>query len=597
MLRQAARLAWVCCLSELQLHLEACISFIESAPLCEYGESERRIGEMTMENPLKQMNLRQKIGQIVCMRANAYKNKMEAMLGKGEIGAIGAGMFARDCTDVEEAVRVVNQYIAAAQMPLLLYMDAEEGITDYFNFGTSFPTLMALGATFSRELAYGMGRAIAEEAASIGFRLLGSPVLDVNTNPDNPIIGTRAFSDRTELAIQLGSEYVRGMQEAGVIPLGKHFPGHGDTHEDSHMALPSVDRSRTDLLQTDMKPFIALIQHGLMGIMTSHIVYATLLLPEEEKVPATLSKTIITDLLRTELNFNGIIVSDSLAMRGIKDRYGEEQCAVRAIRAGHDIILQDYGSDPEHTIAMILSAVQAGSIAERQIDESIGRIERVKKILNIGEGQILKMDEVKKVIDSEQHRTVARQIADQSVTILEKTALPFPRDIDSKILVVVTASEEEGTLLEDLQTSVKSKSAYFCHAIKFYSRNIDFMVIREDPAPEQIKKIEQSCSEYAYVIYAAFVRMVSYKEGSGTIPERQLKVIDYLNRTEAKVAFMIFGSPYFLRKLDRLQNCLCMYSDCIYSIDSGLKALFGQIRAQGKLPVTINETYTYGYGL
>lgn len=548
-----------------------------------------------IEKRLERLTLRQKIGQMVCARAYRYVDKMESMLSAGHIGSIGIGYFG--IRKLEEYVAAVNRFNERSQMPLTLLMDAEAGISDNFDFGTAFPTFMALGAAFSPELAYRVGHAVASEASAIGARLLGCPVLDLNTNPENPIIGTRAFSDRPELTIRLGIAYVKGMQEAGVVPLGKHFPGHGDTSEDSHMVLPRVDHNKAYLLEHELKPFIELIRHGMSGIMTAHIVYPALLAPGEEEAPATISRTVITGLLRQELNFNGIIVSDSLTMKAIKDHYGEKQSAILSVQAGHDIILQDYDGDPEYTVENIHAAVKSGLISERQIDDSVRRIWGVMERLNIPDKQILNLEDVRNALDSEQHRSIAREVADKSVTVLENRSLPFPANAASPMLVIATVSEEEGTFLKDLQTGIATKAPYFYSKIKQICSRAELLIIKEDPDPLQIAEVKRACSQYRHIIYANFVRIVSYKEGSGTIPPSQREVVNYLNEFGEEVAFMIFGNPYFLRKVEKLKNCLCMYGDCNYSIDSGVKVLFGALKARGRLPVAINEAYPYGYGL
>lgn len=555
------------------------------------------MAETVLENRLRQMTLRQKIGQLVCMRAYAYKDKLDVMLQEGVVGALGAVMFRRDCHSIEDAVRIVNGFYRNARLPLMLYMDAEEGITDFFDFGTSFPTLMALGATFSEELSYKMGYVIGVEAKSIGFAMVGNPVLDINTNPDNPIVGTRAFGDRPDLVVRLGAAYVKGMQEAGVLPLGKHFPGHGDTHEDSHVALPRIDHNKARIMEVEAKPYAELIRSGMEGIMTAHIVYASLLQPDEEPLPVTLSDTVITGFLRGELGFGGVIVSDSLAMKGIKDIYGEEQCAVLAIKAGHDIILQDYGSDPEITIETVRRAVEAGQLPERRIDEAVIRIWETKARLHIADHRMLRAEEIEQVVGSEEHLRVAREIADRSVTLLENTAMPFPAGVDAKLLIIATANEEEGTILEDLHTGVRSKAAFLYRAVKQYQAQAEILIIAENPDAEQIALVKALCPEYRYILYATFPRIVSYKQGSGSVPASQAEVIHYLNESGQQVAFLVFGNPYFLRNLPRLQNCLCMYGDCVHSIEAGLKVLFGRLKAQGKLPVAINERYSFGYGV
>jgi len=549
-------------------------------------------------NILNSMSLRQKVGQMVCVRSYNYRNKIADMLSGGLVSSLGAVVITQKGTkELEQVIRIINEYKQLSVLPLFLYMDAECGIRDMFDFGTAFPSLMALGATFSKKLAYKMGNIIGKEARAIGMTMVSNPVLDINNNPDNPIINTRAISDKADLVIELAAEYTRGMQNSGIIPNGKHFPGHGDTDTDSHMTIPVVSHDREYLMDTELKPFRELIGKGLLGIMTAHILYPSLLGAEEDGVPATMSRNIITNLLRNELNFKGLIVSDSLAMKGIKDFYGLEKSSVSAVKAGHDIILQDYNTDPEITIDAVVYAVESGEINVEQINDSVKRILKIRKQLGNFDNIPVDIKAVRQVVGSREHVAVAREIADKSVTLLESRDIPFMVKNNGKVLVIATKTEEEGSVAEDLHSNIVGKAGYLFEECNKYTDNMDFMVIDENPDKRETEKLIKISADYESVIFATFVRVISYKEGSGNIPEAQARLIGILNESVNKPVFIIFGSPYTLRRLPELRNCIVTYSDCEYSIDSALKILFGKMKATGKLPVEINKKYEYGYGL
>jgi beta-N-acetylhexosaminidase len=550
-----------------------------------------------VEHWMEHLTLEQKIGQMIVVRGHDFAQKARQMNEQGNLGAIGAVLFTtKGSRDLEDIVSWVNEFRVGATAPFLFYLDAENGLADTFNFGTSFPTLMALGATRSMKLAYQMGFSIAKEARAIGFGVVSNPTVDVNSNPDNPIINTRAISDRVELIVELASELVRGMQEAGVIPTAKHFPGHGDTHEDSHVSMPVVDRDKDYLMNVDLKPYRELIPKGLMGIMTAHILYPALLAPDEKKVPATLSKTIMTDLLRDEFGFRGLLISDSLTMRGIKTQFGIEQSAVMAVKAGHDIILQDYESDPEITFRALVHAVKTGEIELDQIDTSVRRILQVKEEFNLLNNCPINLEEAREIVHSQEHKAVAEEIADKSVTVLEAATLPFG---NRKTLLIATRGAEEGLEAEDLGYVVKGKSAYLCTQLSKYVTDLEMIVVQEQPTRDDFAIINQTLAgnRYSHVIYATFVRVLSYKEGSGTVPESQLELMNIIKKQHSDAALLIFGSPYIMRKMTPYPNCICAYGDCVYSINAVLKVLYGTIKATGKLPVTVNDKYQYGYGL
>jgi Beta-glucosidase-related glycosidases len=544
------------------------------------------------------MSLKQKVGQMICVRAYNYKETIDRMLSEGTIGALGAIVITQKGTrELDKVVNIINMYYKSSIMPLLLYLDAECGLTDMFDFGTSFPSAMALGATFSKELAYKMGNIIGTEARALGFTIICSPVLDINNNPDNPIINTRAISDQPGHIIDLAGEYIRGMQDAGIIPTGKHFPGHGDTSVDSHISIPVVEHDRTHLIDMELTPYKELIKKGMTGIMTAHILYPALLAEDEDRVPATLSKNIITNLLRNEFGFEGLIVSDSLAMKGIKDLYGLEKSAVMAAKAGHDIVLQDYNTDPEITYNALLCAVEKGEIEEEQIDRSVRRILELREHMGTLDCKLIDAKYARQIIGSKENISIAREIADKSLTILEAKDIPFRLSDNEKVLVIATKSEEEGQVTEDMHENIVGKATYLYDQCKKSHRNTEIYTINENPDEEEIEKLKKLSEEYDYIVYAAFIRVISYKEGSGTISQSQARLINFLNGLDKKTVFIIFGSPYAVMKLEKLNNCIITYSDCEYCIDAALKVLCDGMKAQGKLPVSINEKYVFGYGL
>lgn len=552
------------------------------------GSAAEQLGKLTLE---------QKIAQMIVVRGHDYLQKALDVNAAGRIGAVGAVLLTtKGSRKLEDIVAWVNRFRAEAAAPILFYLDAENGLADTFDFGTSFPTLMALGATRSRELAYRMGASIAREARAVGFGMVSNPTVDVNSNPDNPIIGTRAISDRVDLIVELASELIRGMQDSGVIPTAKHFPGHGDTEEDSHVSMPTVGRDKDYLLDVDLRPYRELIPQGLMGIMTAHILYPALLGPGEDPVPATLSKAIMTGLVREELGFEGLLVSDSLTMRGIKAQYGIERSAVMAVQAGHDIILQDYESDPEITFGALQEAVRAGDIPVARIDRSVSRILEIKEKLSLLDNVPIDVEAAGRIVGSAEHEAVAREIADRSVTVLESKSLPLT---NKRTLLVATRGAEEGMEAEDLGYVVKGKAGYLFERARAYADDLGTLVVNEYPTAEDVALVERELADdsYAQVVFATFVRVLSYKEGSGTVPESQLRLLEAIRERREDATLLLFGSPYAANSIFPFANCLCAYGDCIYSIDAALKVLYGEIEASGKLPVAVNDKYAYGYGL
>ncbi|CAI6018430.1 glycoside hydrolase family 3 protein [Cohnella sp. JJ-181] len=546
---------------------------------------------------LERLTLEQKIAQMIVVRGHDYLQKTLEMNAEDRVGAVGAVLLTtKGSRRLEDIVAWVNRFRAESGAPVLFYLDAENGLADTFDFGTSFPALMALGATRSPELAYRMGAAIAKEARAVGFGIVSNPTVDVNSNPDNPIINTRAISDRVDLIVELAAELIRGMQETGVIPTAKHFPGHGDTQEDSHVSMPVVARDKEYLMDMDLRPYKELIPQGLMGIMTAHILFPALLGPGEDPVPATLSKAIMTRLVREELGFEGLLVSDSLTMRGIKAQYGIERSAVMAVLAGHDIILQDYESDPEITFRALLDAVRRGDISMARIDLSVARILEAKERMGLLGSDPVDVIEAGRIVGSAAHEAVAREIAERSVTALEAQTLPLT---GKRTLLIATRGAEEGMEAEDLGYVIKGKASYLFERAGAYADDIRTLVVSEYPTSEDAALVIRELSDDSYeeVVFATFVRVLSYKEGSGTVPESQLRLLEAIRERREDATLLLFGSPYAAKSIVPFANCLCTYGDCVHSIDAALKVLYGEIQASGKLPVDVNGKYRFGYGL
>lgn len=551
------------------------------------------------EKWFQHMNLEQKIGQMICVRASKFEDSVRGSLSSGRIGTVGSVLLLHKFEQLNGLVDTVNEYLGQSQVPLLLFSDAERGLQHNLKVGTSFPSMMALGATGSSELAYRMGFVIGKEARAVGFGMLSNPVLDVNSNPDNPIISTRAISDRTDVVIELGAAYVEGLQEAGVIPNGKHFPGHGDTKVDSHVSMPIVERDLDHLMNVELRPFRELIKRGMMGIMTAHILYPALLAEGEALVPATLSRTMMTGLLREQFGFTGLIVSDSLTMKSIKEQYGIEKAAVMAVQAGNDIILQDYQSDPEITFYALLNAVRSGELRMELINTAVRRILDVKERFGLLNNKPIQLEQAEQLLGSDEHIELAKEIASRSITVLENVNLPIKPNAHSRVLVIATRSKEEGKEVADMGTRISGKASYLHRSCLRYGAKSDLLVIDELPDEQDFAALTEAIgsAEYDHVIYAAFVRVISYKEGSGMLPAGQLKMIERIRKDHPGLVLLVLGSPYILRKIERQRNCICTYDDCDYSIDAAVDVLFGAKKASGKLPVDVNENYSFGYGL
>jgi beta-N-acetylhexosaminidase len=324
------------------------------------------------------MTLREKIGQLfmIGFTGTEVTRELAGLLKEYHPG--GLILFRRNLEHAEQIIALTNevQRLAGA-LPLLISIDQEGGRVSRLPAGfTIFPPCARLGHCGSAELAYRAAAVTAAELRAVGINMNMAPVLDVDSNPQNPIIGDRAFGRAPEQVSVLGQATMAGLHAQGVVACGKHFPGHGDTHADSHLELPLVEAPLERLQKIELPPFQHAIRHGLASMMTAHVLYPAL----DADRPATLSPTIVTGLLRRQLGFTGLVLTDDLEMRAILDHYGIAEAAVQSVHAGADILL--ICKEPEREVAAmegVYAAVKDGTIPESRIEESVARIRQVKE--------------------------------------------------------------------------------------------------------------------------------------------------------------------------------------------------------------------------
>ncbi|MEX0594421.1 MAG: glycoside hydrolase family 3 protein, partial [Balneolaceae bacterium] len=397
-----------------------------------------------VEETLAGMNLQQKVGQMLSPRINSHYmssdsdafREMEQWIG--ELGLGGITFFAGD---VYALSTLVDEFQELSKIPLLVSADFERGIPMRIRRGTAFPEAMALGAANDPHLAYRMGLVTGLEGRSLGVHQNFAPLADVNNNPDNPVINIRSFGEDPERVGTLASAWMRGLHDGGMISTAKHFPGHGDTDLDSHYTLPSIPHDRERLEQVELPPFRELIDNGVLSVMTAHLAIPAL--TEQEGLPATLSRNILTDLLRKDLGFGGLVVTDALDMQGIDHFFDRSEAAVRAVKAGADIILLP--PDPVVALEAIVSAVRLGEISEERIDASVRRILATKEAVGLSEYQPSDARDIRRTVGIESHRKLALEIARQSITSVRDRHNLLPiTDREIRRPLLISLSDREG---------------------------------------------------------------------------------------------------------------------------------------------------------
>ncbi|HSM04764.1 MAG TPA: glycoside hydrolase family 3 protein, partial [Longimicrobiales bacterium] len=347
---------------------------------------------------------------------------------------------------------LANELQARARIPLLVASDLEDGgpgmrLSHTYALpglapqggGTAFPPTMAVGATGSEALAFEYGRVTGREARAVGVHLNFAPVLDVNSNPENPVIGTRAFGGDPETVARLGTAFIRGLRAGGALATAKHFPGHGDTRTDSHETLPVVQGDRNALARRELVPFRAAVEAGVDAIMTAHVALPDVLGPEAP--PATLSPEILTDLLRRDMAFDGLVVTDALQMAAVADRYGDGDAAVRAMEAGTDILLMP--GDVTVALDAIEDAVARGRLTETRIRASTHRVLTAKARVGLHRERFVDLEAVDDVVGSGSHLAMADSLARAGLVLLRDPVGIFeglPGD-SLRVLSITVASE------------------------------------------------------------------------------------------------------------------------------------------------------------
>jgi beta-glucosidase-like glycosyl hydrolase/CubicO group peptidase (beta-lactamase class C family) len=476
-----------------------------------------------------------------------------------------------------------NQLQAKAKLPLLIGADFERGAGMRLDEGTSFPTAMALAAGGKTEDAYTMGKITALEARAVGIQWIYAPVSDVNNNPGNPIINTRSFGENPERVAQFVGAFVRGVEENGGLATAKHFPGHGDTAADSHIDLPVITADRERLEKLELVPFRAAIEAGTGSIMTGHL--AVPAMEPDTNVPATLSPRILTDVLRHELNFQGLVVTDAMDMGGITVRYAPGEAAVRAVLAGADALLMP--PVPDAAFEGLQEAVRSGRISIERLDASVRRILEAKARLGLDKNRIVDINAINQKVGSVAWQDDAQEISDRGITLLRDTQhlLPLDGTKPSRALLLAFYADPEPYPGEDLERELKSRFD------SVTTLRADTRFISADslklPSPDS----------YDVAILALFVR-VSDRKGNVDVPAEQQAFADRVYKAGKPVITLGFGSPYLIERFPQSQTWLAAFGISDVAQISMARAIFGQIPVKGHLPVTIPGVgMAAGFGL
>lgn len=545
-----------------------------------------------IERTLASLSTRQRIAQMVSVWVLGDYVNTEAPTFqelRRQVAEDGIGGIIMSLGSPIEVAAKVNSLQRLASVPLLVSSDLEPGlgrleggvfVPSLMSAGsaTILPSNMALGAGGRAEDARAAGRVVGREALATGIHLVFAPVADVNNNPANPVINVRSFGEDPALVGALTGAFVEGIQGAGAMATVKHFPGHGDTGTDSHLALPVVTSSAARLDSVELVPFRSAIAAGVAGVMSAHIALPAI---EPSGIPATLAPRVMTALLRDSLGFDGLAVTDALTMEGIGEGYSAAESAVLAVQAGADVLLMPRSA--RQTIDAVEAAVRSGAISEARIEASVRRLLEWKVRTNAVARPIVSLEALRRVVAAPEHQAVARSIADRSITLIRDRQNAVPLARGGRIVALVYASEGEITAGRAFVAGLRAGGTV--------------ATVRLGPgsSPSQLDSIGRSLQPTDAVVVSTHVRRI---EGVGRTAVAPFVAgwIETLAMSRP-VTVVAFGNPYAIRQFPTVGAYVATFSMAPVSEEAAAAALLGRTAITGMAPVSLPGIFSRGDGV
>ena len=498
-----------------------------------------------------------------------------------------------------EVASKLNALQSMSRIPMLFGADLEAGagfrarggyfIPNAIDLGGAVisPPEMAIGATRDTALAFEEGKLTAQEGRALGIHIAYAPVLDVNNNPANPVINTRSYGEDPRLVARLGAAFIRGLQSNGMIATGKHFPGHGDTGVNSHLALPVVTVSRNRLDSVELIPFKEAVNSGVGAIMSFHGAMPAL---DSSGVPGTLSSKVLTGLLRNEMQFKGIIISDAMDMRGVLDQYGAVDAVKRAVAAGVDVLIQPL--NVSQTIDAVVAGVQEGRYTEARLDESVRRILRAKAMLGLNKAKLVDLNALRSIVGDSSHLNTSNRIAAQSITLVKDSLGYVPLEVPQNAKILSVGVSRRTDLSAGLNFNAELKS-------KFPGVRSE-LLFAEDPSADY-GRIQRAADSADVTIVSSYVGQ-SWDAVSGAAPKTFTDFIDHLRSNGRKLIVISFGNPYLLQQIPAVPAYVVAWGGFPASQTAAARALLGIAPITGKLPISIPlaagmTTISFGTGI
>jgi beta-N-acetylhexosaminidase len=531
-----------------------------------------------VDSVFKHLSRKEKIAQLFFVRAHTnrgkrYEDSVANVIKKHHVG----GLVFFQGGPGRQAI-LTNKYQKESRVPLLIAMDGEWGLGMRLDSTTSYPYQMTLGAIQDNSLVYKMGQQIAYDFKRIGAHMNFGPVMDVNNNPNNPVINYRSFGDNKYNVAQKGIAYMKGMQDAGLLTTAKHFPGHGDTNVDSHYDLPVLPFTRKRLDSLELYPFKEAINAGIGGIMMAHMNIPAL---DSSNIPSTLSRKIITNLLKDSLGFKGLVVSDAMEMRAVTKYYPPGEAEVKAFLAGTDII--ELSENLETAILKIKKAIHKGQISMDEFNARVKKVLAAKYWAGLNNYKEAQAQGIVADLNREPAKELVQQLSDAAVTVLKGSESAFRLNPLQRTAII--------------SIGVNTFTVFERELNKWYANSKMFTIDKNTPITH-LNQVLEMLRDYDQVF-------VSIND-TRTRPQSKL---DYSNEVKSFISIIasrknavisVFANPYTLAGLPGIENCSALMVGYQMSDEmqrSAVKVITGRLKPTGKLPVSINTFFTTGAGL
>lgn len=534
----------------------------------------------TIDEILSGLTVREKIAQLFIVSFSSDPANKSTIEAEELIRKEGVGGLIIMNSGLTSGARMINHLQKISRIPLLVTIDGEWGVSMRFDSVAQFPRQMQLGALPDESLVYKMGVAIGQQSKRLGIYVNYAPTIDVNNNPRNPVINTRSFGEIPETVARYGKAYMLGMKDAGVAGSAKHFPGHGDTEDDSHNTLPLLNFSKSRIDSLELYPFRALIEAGVDMVMVGHLQIPSL---DSTGRPSSISKPIVTDLLRGELEFNGIIVSDALNMKGISEFLSPEFIPLEAYKAGCDLILMP--ERVEEAITVMERAVQRGEISMHSLNMRVRKMLSLKMSAGLLHGKtIIPLSNLYEDLNESEFLSLISSISDNSVTIIRNrdSIIPLKNIINENIGLLSLGGDRNGK--------------EFAELMQLYT-HIDTVVLRGDFKNSDVKHALNKLEKNSLIVIAMHNTDARPQMDFGLDKDQIRLLTDFAK--DRKVILSYFGNPLAIpqiENLERFSSVIIGYSNTISNNKSVAGIIFGSIAAKGKLPVTAG-LYPAGYSL